>query len=344
MLKEQILSELPGLIQDVQDGINDCKARLQNLGGPRPTVKEQRRHLLRLSRTFSSLVKHAVEGIYTDSFFDDPMSDRGYEKRLRAVISNALLAFADDLRLKGRKTKIVDQISGNPPYIEEPEERLRSDVIDEVENLMRRTRGSELVGTFNPQIIGELFYQESSPWQAIVGRYAEQIVEAFRTTLRLVLEDTADEQTSEGILRNIINPAVEPLQRAMEAKVFSILRHHQGGHPTTYNHYFTDNIQKARHDHRKKLLSKKVHAYFAVTENDPDFTGTVLNRNVNLKSLIESLAADTEANMDKYACSEALDCMEAYYKVSYISVGVLVGRWGESSRNITAFLTIYRLH
>ena len=207
VLKEQILSELPGLINDVQMGINDCKSKLQSLGGSRGTIQEQRRHLLRVSQSFSSIIDLAINGIYTHRFFGDSMSDKGYDSRLRAVIQNTLLEFADEIRQKGHRVKIVDVASVDTTLSKDgdddvPKKQVRSEVIDDVQTLMHRTRGRELPGTFNPQIIGELFHHHSSPWQAIVQQYAEQILEAVRTTLSLVLEYTADPQTSDGILRN----------------------------------------------------------------------------------------------------------------------------------------------
>jgi hypothetical protein len=46
VLKDQILRQLPSLIQDVESGLADCDRRLQLLGAPRPTITEQRRYLL----------------------------------------------------------------------------------------------------------------------------------------------------------------------------------------------------------------------------------------------------------------------------------------------------------
>ena len=39
-------------------------------------------------------------------------------------------------------------------------------------------------------------------------------------------------------------------------------------------------------------------------------------KKVKVSSLVGALTSRNEADMDRYACSEVLDCMEAYYKVS----------------------------
>ena len=236
VLKDQILSELPGLIQDVQAGVDDCKGRLQRLGGSRATKDEQRQHLSRVSQEFSRLLTAAVDGIYVDPFFGDSTTKSGYGKRLRAVVQNTLLDFANEMRCKGHGKEIVERLIEQGDAQEGshgPPEVLRSQVVNNVENLMKRTRGRELPGTYNPQIVGELFFQHSAPWQGIVQAYAEQTFAAIKTTLNLVLEYTADPQTSEGLLRYVINPALEPIKQNLESKVAAILRHHQRGHPIT---------------------------------------------------------------------------------------------------------------
>lgn len=41
-----------------------------------------------------------------------------------------------------------------------------------------------------------------------------------------------------------------------------------------------------------------------------------------MDDLIRSLSMQTEANMERFACSEAIDYMQAYYKVSLTATSV----------------------
>lgn len=169
VLKDQILSELPNLIGDVESSIKDCKGRLELLGGPRATIQEQRLHLLRVSQQFSSLVKATIDGVYVDSFFGDPKTNDGYGKRLRAVIQNTLIDFSDTIFRQGHAKDIIDKTkvakTGPPDEKDDhaPIQISREAYIDEVQDLMKRTRGCELPGTFNPLIIGEMFFDQSKP-------------------------------------------------------------------------------------------------------------------------------------------------------------------------------------
>jgi Dynamin family/Dynamin central region len=315
VLKEQILVVLPKLIEDVTAGIRKCKDILNRLGDPRGTLQEQRFHLLQLSQEFASLAKSAIDGIYVEGFFGTAMDDIGYSKRLRAVIQNTCQEFSEAMRQRGHSKEIVEKVgfSGLPPAGHaSPISISRSDYIGEVMRLMKRSRGCELPGTYNPLIVGNLFYEQSKNWANLADMYTGRILDATRTTLDAIIENTADETTGAGLMRYIINPAMDSLKTDLESTVTSILEPHQRGHPITYNHYFTDNIQKAKAEHRKNSITKQVEAFFGQKMGDND---QVRQRSFSMKNLVESLNQSTEADMDRYACSEAIDCMQAYYKV-----------------------------
>lgn len=322
LLKEQILAELPSLIEDVTMGVEDCKDILSRLGESRVTLQEQRLHLVRVSQEFSSLTKAAVDGVDVDEFFGSAMDDLGYSKRLRAVIQNTCLEFAKAMERRGHAKHIVDDsmkffitTPDDPPKIR------RSDYVKEVLELMKRSRGRELPGTYNPLIIGNLFYEQSKNWAQLLDHYTDVMLNATRTTLDAILEHTADTTTSEGLRRFIINPQMDALEHKLREVVARILKPHQRGHPITYNHYFTGNVQKAKAQHRREWLTKQLATFFGAQGK---FDGTKLHQithSFDLKALLDNLdhTQSAQEDMDLYACSEAVDCMQAYYKVSLSS-------------------------
>lgn len=56
-------------------------------------------------------------------------------------------------------------------------------------------------------------------------------------------------------------------------------------------------------------------------------------RTFDVRALLESLTHSTAADMDRYACSEAIDCMKAYYKVGPWCYNVLSSHIKESFAN-----------
>lgn len=316
VLRDQILFELPSLIREVEYGINDSQTILDKLGSSRATIQQQRLYLLRASQAFYSLSKAGIDGIYTDPFFGDAKTDEGYSKRLRAVTQNNLLEFADDMRKKGHEQEIVDEPSkfrSNSQIVQ----ILRSDFIDEVNNQMKRSRGCELPGTYNPQIIGDLFFQQARPWKGLIECCTTKLLEGARAAILMVLEHTADDATSDKLLRQIINPGLDSLTQGLRHRVSEILEPHQRGHPITYNHYLIDNIQKSREERFKERISRKLNLFFGVAAGAK--STKVYPRDFDVKDLEEALVQGPKMDLDHYACSEAIDCMEAYYKVSLLA-------------------------
>ncbi|KAL8785726.1 MAG: hypothetical protein Q9213_003193 [Squamulea squamosa] len=310
-LKEQIISVLPHLIQDVERGIRGCHARLNRLGDTRGTLQEQRQYLIRTSQRFSKLVKAAVDGVYDDEFFGDPMTSEGESKRLRAVIQDLLLRFADDMRRNGRQQRIRDDSEEMADgYVGRMISR--SDYLDHVHDLMRRTRGRELPGTFSPLIIGDLFYEQSKPWKALVDRYCRDVINDVKALFRLTIHTATDDTTAEGLLQKLLYPVLETRTSLFHKKALEVLEPHQHGHAITYNHYFTENVQRARQKHNEEDQARRLRKYFGAHRTDQVVS---VRQEIDLSKLAGSLSIATQPDMDRYACSEATYCMEAYYKV-----------------------------
>jgi hypothetical protein len=90
-------------------------------------------------------------------------------------------------------------------------------------------------------------------------------------------------------------------------------RQHQ---PITYNHYFTDNVQKSRQNSIHKQLRTAIQ-----DARDNEWNGKIhiSNNTVDAERLIGSLQRRIIIDMDEQACSEALAGLQAYYKVSSVS-------------------------
>ena len=242
---------------------------------------------MHVSRSFSSIVKAAVDGVYVHEFFGDAMTDTGFSRRLRAVVQDLLLEFAKSIRREGHEQTIVDN-AAVPETVNNGKQISRSAFENHVGELIRRSRGRELPGILNPLVVGDLFFQQAGPWRGIVDRFSTRVLQATRESLELVLLHTTDETTREGLRREVIGPAMERHAEQLKSKIEEILRPYQKGHAITYNHYFTETVQKAREDHVKKVQTRRVSTFGKL---------------------------DADADMDRYACSEAVDCMQAYYKV-----------------------------
>lgn len=309
VLRNQILMQLPSVLEDVEAGLELCRNTLHKLGASRASNDEQRRYLFNISTKFSSLLQAAIDGQYTDVYFSDNKQQPAYPKRLRAVLQNTLTEFAEEMRTRGH-TKTIDEettvTSTNARVIS------RSAYLEEVKLLMKETRGRELPRTYNPLIVAELFSKQSRPWSDIVDKLCKRVLDATYITVDTALRHTADEQTVDALLRKVVEPSMEELKKSLSSKVEEILKPHVSGHPITYNHYLTDNVQKVQAKRHRQELEKRLSG-FLQSKTQP----TDLVRSFDMKALLDTLLSGMEPDMDKYSCSMATDMMQAYYKASH---------------------------
>jgi len=174
---------------------------------------------------------------------------------------------------------------------------------------MRKSRGQELPGTFNPLIIGESFREQCQPWRDIVIRTKDDIVQAVYETTRAVLEHITADETFDSIFR-IIGGGVEKFKTVLDRKVIELLDPHYRGHPITYNHYLTDNVQKAQADRRRRGLEVVLQDFLGVSRIKDEA------KYVAPLQLLKGLEQRIEVDMEWHASDIATDYMEAYYKVS----------------------------
>ena len=313
VLLGQIAAELPSLIDEIEVKSSACRKQLDGLGDPRATKAEQQLYLFQLSQSFQSLVKAAVDGTYNDPFFGSATSEPGYQKRIRAVMQNLNEEFADNIARRGHRRGITESKSTSdiPEHVTPI---TRDEYLDHVQYLMKRTKSRELPGTFNPMIVSDLFLEQSAPWDGIARSHVDQVWNAAREFLGHVAAYVADVATSKALFREIFEPALSQLLQTLNEKTTELLVPHRRSHPITYNHSFTENLQKLRNERSQNDYSTVVKNFFGVSSLI-NLNSHYDDHSYDLGELVNALMQRTQTDVNRSACSEALDCMEAYYKV-----------------------------
>ncbi|RMJ26918.1 Dynamin central region [Aspergillus sp. HF37] len=186
----------------------------------------------------------------------------------------------------------------------------RSHYADKVKDLMIRTRGCELPGTYNPLVVGELFIEQCKPWESLVRRFTSNVLDAALFAINSALHHATDENTAVSLLHEIINPKLYDLRQALEKKIAEVLEPHKSRHPITYNHYLTENVQKAQAQRRRRQLKGVLQRIFGQKLLQGEY-----RYELDVNELLSQLVETTEADMDRYASYAAIDVMEAYYKL-----------------------------
>lgn len=313
VLLGQIASELPSLVDEIERKYKTCSEQLAKLGEPRTNIEEQRHYLLQISQTFQSLVKTAVDGTYNGPFFEDPISERGYHQRLRAMVQNINQEFAEDITAGGHLREISDSVAGEGNN-HEPVLLSRDEFVTHIQHLIGRTRGRELPGTFDPMIVASLFLEQSRPWEKIAQEHIHKTWKVVKRFLGLAVVHVADPGTSQSLMREVFEPELDKILETMRLKTVELLQPHQNGHPITYNHYFVETLQRVRSERTRSQVSEAAKKFFNISSGEEEHTQ--FKYTFSLTDLVTAITESTEPDMNRFAACEALDCMMAYYKVS----------------------------
>jgi len=75
----------------------------------------------------------------------------------------------------------------------------------------------------------------------------------------------ADPATSKALFQKIFEPALNQLLGIPNAKTTELLTPHQKSHPITYNHYFTEALQKVRSERSMDEYTRIIKGFFRVS-------------------------------------------------------------------------------
>lgn len=324
LLFEHVKKELPKLRLDLETTLLSAEEQLSLLGSRRSTVSDCKAYLSELSQEYWSTCKSAVHGHYEGSYFHgEEISDFSLDSsstvcRTRAVVQELNSQFADDLRVSGHKYKIIkkdapatgtEQISKLVTDIS-PKRLNWDDAIEWVNKAMIRNRGQELLGNFNPLVVGELFWEQSSNWHKFAACHVERVHNVCRRFLRTLLMDTCPKDVEIRIWAGKIEDALK-FRKQAALRELQLLFEDLRNYPINYNHYYTDTIAKSRRERQTTLLTKTIKE-----ATSTKYCGNLGNvETTDVQEAASKYAEATNPDIKAFGCEEALDCLFAIYKV-----------------------------
>jgi GTPase SAR1 family protein len=189
LLFEHVKHELPRLQKDLEHALQMAQAELKTLGNSRSTPLECRAFLTRLSMECYDICRSTLNGNYEDPFFksdadstkscgkdNSDNSNNASVRRLRAAVQLHNCSFATQLDTSGQKYVFGTQASSPEPDTPSTPQILSvAEAKGWVKQKLRLARGTELIGNFNPQVIGELFWEQSELWEVLAKTHVEKI-------------------------------------------------------------------------------------------------------------------------------------------------------------------------
>ncbi len=350
LLFNHIKQELPRLREDLEVALANTKSELATMGDRRTTVQDCRSYLMQLSLDFRDICKAAVggsyEGVYfkhnTDSIFsvDSPMAIR----RLRAAVQLMNTEFEDTLRRKGHKYYVVRSEGSEsiPPSagaaaddnpgedapteapgiqrnstalkVSEPTRLSNPEALKWVRQALTKTRGKELPGNFNPLLIGELFWEQSSKWQRLATDHLERVARVCSRFLWILLEQKCPKDIHSRLWSSHIQDALKTRSKAAMEELERIISDVEN-YPINYNHYYTDTIDKRRQARTRESLAERIKS--ATTHAPLDgCLSTHTSASIDVDQIVGNYSERIDPDMEKRSCQEVLDCLLAIYKAS----------------------------
>ena len=292
------------------------------------------------------------DGIYEAPFFGtlDINANVDAEQnflRLRAVVQHLNMTFAENVRLKGHTFQISksfeqegveegDQSDDTwtaakkkvDPWVaarkrhnlitKKPIEMRRQQAVSWAKHIQDRIRGRELPGVFNPMIIGHMFQEQSINWEPLAQKHIDAVAKACKKFVLAVLDSVGTSDTIEKLSVLTVTPFLKHAHANAILELEHVLKD-KSRHPITYNHYFTDNIQKLQQERLIALVTESAEqSTVQVAQKNgqagPGFTNTEYIDPAALKSRVHRVI---QYDMDKFAAEQALDAHDAFYKVFF---------------------------
>lgn len=328
---------VPALQEELKIALENAEYDLKEMGEKRGSIEQQRLFLTRIFTEVHALLNSSVRGLYEDNFFgkikenNDVMeADNG--KRLRAVIQYLNIQFEEKMRLRGHEIQILpDDDDEDENYYEDDEDDAdkASDVFCGLKKPLEmtqvqaaiwaskvivRSRGCELPGLFNPLIVNQLFLVQSSRWEEV----AKDHILAVWNYCKDFVSKVVGYSTAPDVAAKVITYGVEDALDKALVDALNELKEilEDTKYPSTYNHYFTDTLQKIRHDHLKVKLQEAAKQSAVVVNRYTDGVNSVAETYLDpekISSLYKNVVQ--QVDMTKLSAEEAVDALQAYYKV-----------------------------
>jgi GTPase SAR1 family protein len=196
--------------------------------------------------------------------------------------------------------------------IKRPQKLSRRKAIAWVNDVVIRARGRELLGNFNPLVIAELFWEQSSKWHLFAKAHIDEVSGVCQRFLESVLKDKAPPDIFHRLWPSILERIKTRYKHALD-ELDKILKDTRS-YVINYNHYYTDTIKKRQSERRKIHISKcieKATQYKKIPGCRSDHTFP----DIDIGHALGLFSDRIDPNMDNHSSEEVLDCLFAIYKV-----------------------------
>ncbi|KAI2823747.1 hypothetical protein CBS147321_11058 [Aspergillus niger] len=291
LLYKHIMDEFPEMVKEIAALSQQNQEELDKLGPSRQTSADQRRYLTRIAAKYQLEVTNALGGNY------DPGLEADSPLKLRMHIRNLNDKFADTMARNGHaRVFLTTDGELDQEYVRGTNHK---DIYTWIRSIYRDSRGAELPGTVHPNVLMNMFCEQSLPWKSIAEEYLAKVgdvVSAYNEGALASL--VGDDDVRRQLEIQLRHKEDEAMANAKE-QLRIVLNDERRGPLQTVNHYFADNLAATREERSLSRLKK-------MGFNEENMY------NIDVKEL---LIRAHQTNNDQ-AVDDIHDILKSFYKVA----------------------------
>ncbi|KAI1771421.1 interferon-induced GTP-binding protein Mx2 [Hypoxylon cercidicola] len=321
--------ELPHVRAEVEKLLHSRRLKMDALGAPRADQSSQRLFLGKIASRFQAITQHALNGYYTgDPLFKSEPSLKLATRMmlLNESLSNVFLEKAHKRRLDPRwddEEEVVSPMrkNGQLPFeisltkhselfdiicTDEYEcpDPLEGPIIDHVKEVFKSSRGPE-IGTFGGSILTTIFEEQSEKWEPLALWHTSKAIALVHDYIcQLLVKLCPDAQVRDQLWGTFLDEKLSDVYRRAMSHARFLLSIERQGRPTTFNHYFNDNLQKRRGGR----ISESFKGFTVPSSNTEDDTLYIPVDKIEQHAVNKDNA--------QQICEDIVDTLMSYYKVS----------------------------
>lgn len=327
VLYNHIRNNLPNVIEDIEGKLRDRQLEVDRLGLPRSTTQEMRSFLLSISSEFQRLSRDGVLGHYNDAFFGDLSTT---DKKLRAQLRNFNRAFDHVLGTKGSKftIELFEDPGSNllhvPEFLQnflkrylydfpDPERKIRQEVSSALEKQAAGNQGCELPGSYNTDLVIQLFQQQAAPWEKIAEFHIKQIILVAKAFVDDIFQHVVGHPgvnpTTEAILCGCVDPFFAKKEKILNEKLQELLKPYTRGYALPLDAEF-------RRMATYRIVDRLADRLEALTTARNELGGENSAKGLRGDMLAEAASTLNAMEGGEFGTEKVIDLMQAYYEVS----------------------------
>jgi len=186
---------------------------------------------------------------------------------------------------------------------------------DEIYHWIRReidaSRGTELQGTLNPDVLVMLFHKQAGKWHHVAKAHFQSIVRSTRKVLSNILEETECDRITRRRILPLIYQAGETQEEEKLGLLHNRMKDLTSKHLQTNNSAFLENVAKARFQRFQMALHRYQQATFTQQGADHSESKLVIDMR-NTAALFSELHMSSSRNLE----NDIHDILKAYYEIA----------------------------